>query len=171
MFGSSFLEVVIGLSFTYLLLSLVCSTVREGIESLTKSRATLLERGIRELLYDRAGTGLAKTLYEHPLIFGLFRGDYLAHRRPDIWPNPARFDPDRFIGLRPSPYAFLPFGGGIRRCLGMAFALYEMKVVLAEVLRRVTLRAAPGHQVRVVRRSITLAPSAGMPVVVDAVAA
>jgi cytochrome P450 len=96
---------------------------------------------------------------------------YLAHRRPDIWPHPARFDPDRFIGLRPSPYAFLPFGGGIRRCLGMAFALYEMKVVLAEVLRRVTLRAAPGHQVRVVRRSITLAPSAGMPVVVDAVAA
>jgi len=53
----------------------------------------------------------------------------------------------------------------------MAFALYEMKVVLAEVLRRVTLRAAPGHRVRVVRRSITLAPSAGMPVVVDAVAA
>src|SRR5262249_25901303 len=66
---------------------------------------------------------------------------YLAHRRPEFWPNPARFDPDRFIGLRPSPYAFLPFGGGIRRCLGMAFALYEMKVVLAEVLRRVTLRA------------------------------
>jgi cytochrome P450 family 110 len=96
---------------------------------------------------------------------------YLAHRRPDIWPNPARFDPTRFLGLRPSPYSFLPFGGGVRRCLGMAFALYEMKVVLAEVLRRVTLRAAPGHQVRVVRRSITLAPSEGMPVVVDAVAA
>ena len=96
---------------------------------------------------------------------------YLAHRRPDVWPNPARFDPTRFVGLRPSPYSFLPFGGGVRRCLGMAFALYEMKVVLAEVLRRVTLRAAPGHQVRVVRRSITLAPSEGMPVVVDAVAA
>src|SRR5262249_62180423 len=79
----------------------------------------------------------------------------LAHRRPDVWPNPARFDPTRFVGLRPSPYSFLPFGGGVRRCLGMAFALYEMKVVLAEVLRRVTLRAAPGHQVRVVRRSIT----------------
>ena len=48
---------------------------------------------------------------------------YLAHRRPDIWPNPARFDPARFVGLRPNPYAFLPFGGGERRCLGMAFAL------------------------------------------------
>src|SRR5262249_53549694 len=55
----------------------------------------------------------------------------LTHRRPDIWPNPARFDPTRFLGLRPSPYTFLPFGGGVRRCLGMAFALYEMKVVLA----------------------------------------
>jgi hypothetical protein len=76
MFGSAFLEVVIGLSFTYWLLSLVCSALREGIESVTKSRATLLARGIRELLYDRDGTGLAKTLYEHPLVFGLFRGDY-----------------------------------------------------------------------------------------------
>ena len=96
---------------------------------------------------------------------------YLAHRRPDVWPEPDRFHPPRFIGVRPSPYAFLPFGGGVRRCIGMAFALYEMKIVLATVLSRVVLRAAPGSSVRVVRRAITLAPSAGMPVVVDAMAA
>src|SRR5262249_29163384 len=59
---------------------------------------------------------------------------YLTHRRADLWPEPERFNPERFIGARPSPYAFFPFGGGVRRCLGMAFALYEMKIVLAEML-------------------------------------
>ena len=92
---------------------------------------------------------------------------YLAHRRADLWPDPERFLPERFVGLRPSPYAFFPFGGGVRRCLGAAFALYEMKLVLAEVMTRVVLRAAPGYQIRVVRRSVTLAPSEGMPVVVE----
>jgi cytochrome P450 len=96
---------------------------------------------------------------------------YLTHHRPDLWPNPDRFDPDRFLGKRPSPYEFFPFGGGIRHCLGAAFAIYEMKIVLAQVLSRVGLRPAPGHTVRVMRRGITFAPSAGMPVILDAPAA
>src|SRR6185503_18289648 len=41
---------------------------------------------------------------------------YLAHRRPQVWPEPERFDPDRFVGARPTPYTFFPFGGGVRRC-------------------------------------------------------
>ena len=90
---------------------------------------------------------------------------YLAHRRPDVWPEPERFDPDRFVGRRPSPYEFFPFGGGVRRCLGMAFALYEMKVVLATILSRAELTIAPGYGVRVVRRNVTWVPSEGMPVV------
>ena len=90
---------------------------------------------------------------------------YLAHRRPQRWPQPAQFRPERFLGARPTPYEFLPFGGGVRRCLGMAFALFEMKIVLAEVLTRLELEPATGYQVRVVRRAVTLAPSEGMPVV------
>jgi cytochrome P450 len=92
---------------------------------------------------------------------------YLAHRRAARWPEPERFRPERFLESRPTPYEFLPFGGGVRRCLGMAFALVEMKIVLAEVFSRAELRAAPGYQVRVVRRSVTLAPSEGMPVVAE----
>jgi cytochrome P450 len=92
---------------------------------------------------------------------------YLAHRRTERWPEPERFDPERFLGARPTPYEFLPFGGGVRRCLGMAFALYEMKVVIATVLSRVELGLAPGYHVRVVRRNVTLAPSEGMPVVLE----
>lgn len=97
------------------------------------------------------------------------RSVYLPHP-PSAGPlsDPERFTPERFLGERPSPYEFFPFGGGVRRCLGAACALYEMKIVLAQVLSRVTLRAAPGYQVRTVLRSITLAPSGGMPVVVDA---
>jgi cytochrome P450 len=96
---------------------------------------------------------------------------YLTHHRPDLWANPDHFDPDRFLGRRLSPYEFFPFGGGIRFCLGAAFAIYEMKIVLAQVLSRVALRPAPGQTVRVVRRGITFAPSAGMPVVLERLAA
>jgi cytochrome P450 len=92
---------------------------------------------------------------------------YLTQRRPDVWTDPERFSPERFLGARPTPYEFFPFGGGVRRCIGMAFAIYEMKIVLAEVLQRVSLRAAPGYRVQPVRRSITLAPSQGVPVVVE----
>lgn len=76
MFGSDILDVAIGLIFVYLLLSLICSAVHEIIEAWLKRRATDLERGVRELLQDPDGTGLAGRFYTHPLIFGLFRGGY-----------------------------------------------------------------------------------------------
>jgi ribosomal protein S27E len=69
---------------------------------------------------------------------------YLAHRRPERWPEPERFRPERFLESKPTPYEFLPFGGGVRRCLGMAFALVEMKIVLAEMLSRVELPRRAG---------------------------
>jgi cytochrome P450 len=90
---------------------------------------------------------------------------YLAHRRPELWTEPARFDPGRFLGRRIDPYHYFPFGGGTRRCLGMAFAGYEMKIALATILSRVSLEPVPGTHVRVVRRGVTFAPSGGMPVV------
>jgi hypothetical protein len=76
MFGSQVLEVTIGLVLLYLLLSLICSSIREGIEGWQKTRAVDLERGIRGLLQDRKGRGLAQALYNHPLVYGLFNGEY-----------------------------------------------------------------------------------------------
>lgn len=92
---------------------------------------------------------------------------YLTHRRPDLWPDPLSYRPERFIGQRPKPYSFLPFGAGDRRCIGAAFATYEMKVVLAEILLRCKLRVAPGYRPRPRKRVLAVAPSQGMPVVLD----
>ena len=90
---------------------------------------------------------------------------YLTHRRPELWPNPEEFSPERFVARRVDLYTFFPFGGGVRYCLGAAFATYEMKIVLARILSRVTLRPDPGHTVRTVRRGITFIPSGGVPVI------
>lgn len=80
MFGSEILEVVIGVIFVYLLVSVICSAVREGIEAWLKTRASYLEHGIRELLHDLKGDGLATAFYNHPLIFSLFSGKYRPPR-------------------------------------------------------------------------------------------
>lgn len=76
MFGSEILNVAIGLILVYLLLSLICSAIREGLEGIFKTRASALERGIRQLLHDSQGCGLAKNFYEHPLINSLYQGCY-----------------------------------------------------------------------------------------------
>src|SRR3982750_1413217 len=72
MFGSV-LEVAIGVVFVFLLASIICSAVREGIEAFLKTRAAYLERGIRELLHDRDAEGLARQVYTHPLVAGMYR--------------------------------------------------------------------------------------------------
>lgn len=90
---------------------------------------------------------------------------YLVHRRSDLWPEPDSFDPCRFLGRRTDAFTFFPFGGGVRHCLGAAFATYEAKIVLARVLSRMALRADPDHSVRVVRRGLALGPSSGLPVI------
>jgi cytochrome P450 len=86
---------------------------------------------------------------------------YLTHRRPDIYPEPERFLPERFIGSRPEPYAWLPFGGGSRRCLGMAFALWEIPVVLATMMSHFRLELASPARLKTSLRSFLYAPKGG----------
>ena len=90
---------------------------------------------------------------------------YLLHRRPELYAEPDAFKPERFLGKRSiDPYEWTPFGGGMRRCLGLSFALFEMKTVVATVLSRVRLRIENPHAA-VERRGFFLAPAKGPRVV------
>jgi len=92
---------------------------------------------------------------------------YLVHMRRSLYPDPRRFRPERFLTFKPSPSEWLPFGGGLRRCIGAAFAIYEMKMVLASMLPRIDARLA-NEDVGMSRRGITLTPEGGLPIVVTA---
>jgi cytochrome P450 family 135 len=84
----------------------------------------------------------------------------LLHRREDVYPDPEAFRPERFLERPPGTYTWIPFGGGVRRCLGASFAQFEMQVVLQTIVARARLEAA-GRPERVARRGITLVPSGG----------
>jgi cytochrome P450 len=92
----------------------------------------------------------------------------MIHRRADIYPKPASFRPERFLGEdAPDTYTWVPFGGGTRRCIGASFALMEMRIVLERVLARTILRAAEPKLDDVQFRAITLAPRSGVRVVLE----
>ncbi len=83
---------------------------------------------------------------------------YLTHRRPDTYPDSHQFRPERFLDHSFSSYEFLPFGGGNRRCVGMAFALFEMKLVLATLITRFKLKVVGDRHPKPTRRGVTIAP-------------
>jgi hypothetical protein len=84
---------------------------------------------------------------------------------PEIYPNPQRFDPQRWFTIKPSPYEYLPFGGGPRICIGRTMSLMTMKAALAIILARWKLETPPRSRVdRVVK--VTLGPKRGMPMIV-----
>ncbi|MEO7328821.1 MAG: cytochrome P450, partial [Minicystis sp.] len=94
---------------------------------------------------------------------------HLLHRRPDLYPDPDRFLPERFIGKKIDPYEWIPFGGGAHRCIGMAFAMLEMRVVMAEILSRVELRLEAKGPAETTLRSLLNAPKGGTKVIVERV--
>ena len=92
---------------------------------------------------------------------------HLVHRRPDVYPEPHAFRPERFLEQPAGTYTWIPFGGGVRRCLGATFALFEMKTVLRVIAREAALRPASPEREPVARRVITLTPGRGAEVVRD----
>jgi cytochrome P450 len=91
---------------------------------------------------------------------------YLTHQREDLYPEPKRFKPERFLERQYSAYEYLPFGGSNRRCIGSALAQLEMKLVLATIVSRFQLALTNNRPVKPVRRGLTIAPPGNMRMVV-----
>ncbi|MEJ6481019.1 cytochrome P450 [Nostoc punctiforme UO1] len=85
---------------------------------------------------------------------GVIGSIYLTHHRKDLYPEPKQFKPERFLERQFSPYEYLPFGGGARRCIGLAFAQLEMKLALAKILSTRELELVDNSEVRPKRRGL-----------------
>jgi cytochrome P450 len=92
---------------------------------------------------------------------------HLVHRRADVYPDPHRFRPERFLETPAGTYTWIPFGGGPRRCLGASFAQFEMATVLAAVAARTRLRPVREDPERIGRRAISMIPTRAAEVVVE----
>jgi cytochrome P450 len=87
------------------------------------------------------------------------------HFREDLYPDPDEFRPERFLQRPPDAYTWIPFGGGVRRCIGASFAQFEMRVIIRTILERARVRAASPRSERSKLRNVTSAPARGCRVV------
>lgn len=133
-------------------------------------RLEYLDAAIRESLRVRTIMPFVVRLTKEPFAAGgreyppgvvLCPCNHLVHRREDLYPDPEQFQPERFLERHYAAHEWFPFGGGGRMCLGMSFALYEMKVVVATLFGTVRLARPPGIRSNPVRRGIALAPDDG----------
>jgi cytochrome P450 family 135 len=134
-------------------------------------KATIAESLRLRPVIPLAGRRLAEDLVtddlELPAGTDVTASIWLTHTDPALYPEPLAFRPERFLEAAPETYAWIPYGGGVRRCLGAAFAEFEMRIVLREVLTRCELRKADPSPEKTGRRNITFSPRAGTPVVVE----
>lgn len=148
----------------------LCDSLEQGEDEYL--RATIAESLRLRPVIPLAGRRLAKELSVDGLTLpagtDVTPAIWLTHTRADVYPEPFAFRPERFLDQAPDTYAWIPYGGGIRRCLGASFAEFEMRIMLREVLTRCDLHKASPAPERVGRRNITLSPRDGTPVVVTA---
>jgi cytochrome P450 family 135 len=138
--------------------------LREGIEAgsedyLTATiQETLRLRPVIAIVLRRLTEPVEIGGYELPAGVTAVPNIYLVHRNPEIYPEPQAFRPERFLDNPPGTYTWIPFGGGVRRCLGAAFAQFEMAVVLSELVKQREIRPAKPQSERIFRRAITETP-------------
>jgi cytochrome P450 len=131
------------------------------IKESLRLRPVVVDTGRTLTAATRLGPGL------YPGGTGVTASILLAHHRADLYPRPMEFRPERFLGDAPEPLTWIPFGGGVRRCLGAGFATLEMEVLVRTILTGCELRAAsPRHDTQW-RRAVTLLPRRGTRVVVE----
>src|SRR6185312_8653821 len=129
-------------------------------------QATILETQRSRTVIDAVGRHVYTPVYDlgewsipegHTIIVSISR----LHSDPELFPDPGRFDPQRFVGTKPPSFAWIPYGGGARRCVGAVFANMEMDVVLRTVLRQFTIEAttAPGEKIHA--RGVAYTPKDG----------
>lgn len=123
---------------------------------------TLRQKPVAPLIGRTLRTAFTIAGYELPAGTAVGVGIINIHRRPDLYPEPERFRPERFAERQFSPFEFLPFGGSSRRCLGAAFALYEMKLVLAAVMTGPRLELADGDEAHAAARNTVVGPKRGV---------
>lgn len=140
-------------------------------EELAAGGEEYLEAVVQEALRLRPVVATAQRVVKQQIALGeyliepgttLFAANWLVHRRDDLYgPDPYAFRPERFLGVRPGTYEWIPFGGGVRRCLGANFAPTEMKVIIRQVVAQTQLEPASPKLERPLNRVVLLAPKNG----------
>jgi len=134
--------------------------IERVIHETMRSRPVIPMIGRRVLVPWRLGD------YAVPADTPVLMSILLIHHREDLYPDPFAFRPERWEDRKPGTYEWIPFGGGIRRCLGAALAMAELRVVLEAMARRLDLEADDPEPEKAVHRNVTMIPARGARVVV-----
>jgi cytochrome P450 len=149
--------------------------LREEVRSDSEDAAAYVEATIHETMRNRPVVPITGRRVKAPWQLGEWRlprnshilvSVMLLHHREDVYPDPFSFRPERFLGVRPGTYTWVPFGGGIRRCLGATLAMAEQRVVLRAIARRTDMEAPDPRPERVLHRNVTMIPAQAAQVVV-----
>ena len=128
-------------------LPLLSAVVDEALRMLPASFIIFLRRSSAAIELGPHQIPAGATFVLSPLV---------THHMPEVWPEPRRFSPQRWLERKPTPFEFIPFGGGTRRCIGAAFSEQEMRLALAQIIQRFALALHPGQRIDYVARGITM---------------